>query len=147
MDKVTKVYFDPLAATKEQIRALLKTLPVGSAHPFRPDGVLLHHSAPECITEIDISMHPEEYFSNAINLAELGEGTLERMKLFPPLNKFNEEYMIQQAPSPTFKVPLVNDEITIFAVSKRAPTYYDLCIANSDHQTSCYSATTTFPGL
>src|SRR5277367_1238888 len=108
MDKVTKVYFDPVAATKEQIRALLRTLPVGSAHPFRPDGVLLHHSAPDTITDIDISMHPEEYFSNAINLAELGEGALERMKLFPQLNKFNEENMIQKTPSPTFKVPLVD---------------------------------------
>lgn len=147
MENVTKVYFDPIIATKEKIRSLLRTLPVGSAHPFRADGVLLHHSAPDTITDIDISMHPEEYFSNAINLAELGEGTLERMKLFPQLSKFNEEYMIQQAPSPTFEVPLVNDSITIFAVSKRAPTYYDLCIADSGHKTSCYSATTTFPGL
>jgi hypothetical protein len=147
MERVTKVYFDPLVATKEQIQALLKTLPVGSAHPFRPDGVLLHHSASNTITEIDISMHPEEYFSNTVNLAELGEGTLERIKLFPHLRRFSEEYMIQQAPSPTFKVPLVNDEITIFAVSKRAPTYYDLCIADSGHNTSCYAATGTFPGL
>jgi hypothetical protein len=147
MEKVTKVYFDPLLATKEQIEALLKTLPVGTAHPFKPDGVLLHHSASNNITEIDISMHPEEYFSNAVNLAELGEGTLERIKLFPHLRKFSEEYMIQQAPSPTFKVPLINDEIAIFAVSKRAPTYYDLCIADSGHNTSCYAATSTFPGL
>jgi hypothetical protein len=147
MEKVTKVYFDPLAATKEQVRALLQTLPVGSAHPFRPDGVLLHHSASDTITEIDISMHPEEYFSNAVNLAELGEGTLERIKLFSQLRMFSEEYMIQQAPSPTFKVPLVNDAIAIFAVSKRAPTYYDLCIADSGHKTSCYAATGTFPGL
>jgi hypothetical protein len=147
MEKVTKVYFDPLAATKEQIRTLLKTLPVGSAHPFRPDGVLLHHSASNTITEIDISIHPEEYFSIAVNLAELGEGTLERLKLFPQLHKFSEEYMIQQAPSPTFKVPLVNNAITIFAVSKRAPTFYDLCIADSGHKTSCYAAKGTFHGL
>ncbi len=147
MEKVTKAYFNPLIATKKQIRALLKTLPVGSAHPFRPDGVLLHHSASNTITEIDISMHPEEYFSNTVNLADLGEETLERIKLFPQLRKFNEEYMIQQAPSPTFKIPLVNNEIAIFAVSKKAPTYYDLCVADSGHNTSCYAATGTFPGL
>jgi hypothetical protein len=147
MEKVTKVYFDPLAATKEQIQALLKTLPVGSAHPFRPDGVLLHHSTSNTITQIDISIYSEDYFSIAVNLAELGESSLERIKLFPQLRTFSEEYMIQQAPSPTFKVPLVNNAITIFAVSKRAPTFYDLCIADSGHKTSCYAATGTFHGL
>ena len=147
MEKVTKVFFDPLAATKEQICTLLKTLPVGTAHPFRPEGLLLHHSAPNNISEIDISMHPEEYFSNAVNLAELGEGTLERMKQFHQLRKFSEEYMIQQAPAATFKVPLYENEITVFAVSTRVPTYYDLCLADSGHNTCCYSACGSFPGL
>ena len=147
MEKVTQVYFNPLAANRAQICSLLKALPIGSAHPFRPDGILLIHSAQDTITDIDISMHPEEYFSNAVNLAELGEGSLERISKFQVLNKFSKEYMIQQAPAPTFKVPLVSGEITIFAVSEMIPTFYDLCIADSNYKTICYAARSQFPGL
>ena len=69
------------------------------------------------------------------------------MKLFDQLSRFNEEFTIQQAPGSTFEIPIIDDEIHIFAVSQRTPSYYDLCIADSEQNTSCYSATNTFKGL
>jgi hypothetical protein len=71
MDRITKVFFDPLATTKAKIRDILEGLPVGSAHPFSPDGVLFCHTTTG-IEEIDISTYPEEFFFNAIDLGELG---------------------------------------------------------------------------
>lgn len=47
----------------------------------------------------------------------------------------------------TFEVPLVSDKISILALSERYPTYYDLCLAEANKKTCCYSATGTFPGI
>jgi hypothetical protein len=78
---ITKVFFDPLATTRAKIRGILEGLPVGSAHPFSPDSVLLHRTA-NGIEEIDISTYPEEFFFNAIDLGELGETLQRRMAGF-----------------------------------------------------------------
>jgi hypothetical protein len=82
MERITKVFFDPLATTKAQIRAILEDLPVGSAHPFSPERILLCRTATG-IDEIDISAYPEDYFFNAVDLGELGETLLRRMAGFP----------------------------------------------------------------
>jgi len=81
MERITKVFFNPLATTKAQIRDTLEKLSVGSAHPFSPDKVLLYRTATG-IEEIDISSYPEEYFFNAIDLSELGETLQRRMTGF-----------------------------------------------------------------
>lgn len=83
MDRLTKVFFDPLLTAKDDVESFIKDLPVGSAHPYRPDGVLFLHSAAGTVTEVDISIHPEEYISNAISLADVGEGILTRMEVRP----------------------------------------------------------------
>jgi hypothetical protein len=46
-----------------------------------------------------------------------------------------DEYAIQQAPSATFKVPIVSDQITILAVSEKKPTFYDFCLADASYNT------------
>ena len=138
MENITKVFFNPLLSSKDEIKALVKSLPVGSAHVFK--GELLAHSNPGLVTSIDISMHNEEYFSNAVSMADLGEEVLARMKLFDAIQKFNDEYTIQQAPSSTFSVPLHLNEVHIFAVSERTPSYYDLCVGDAEQKTSCYGA-------
>lgn len=146
MDKVTKVFYDPLMREKGQIETLLLTLPIGSAHPFR--GQLLVRSTRHGITSLDISMHPDGYFTNAVCLDELGEQVLDRMKLFPQeIGMFNEGYSIQQAPSSSFEVPIVDELVHIFAVSVREPSYYDLCVGDSDYNTCCYSTRHTFKGI
>lgn len=81
MDLITKVFFDPLATTRAKIRDILEGLPVGSAHPFSPDGVLLCRTTTG-VEEIDISTYPEEFFFNAIDLGELGETLQRRMAGF-----------------------------------------------------------------
>jgi hypothetical protein len=81
MERVRKIFFNPLAGTKDQIRAILENLPEGSAHPFSPERILLCRTATG-IEEIDISSYPEEYFFNAVDLGELGETLLKRMAGF-----------------------------------------------------------------
>lgn len=81
MENVTKVFFDPLTTTKAQIRALLQDLPIGSAHPFSPERLLLCRTA-KGIIEIDISSYREEHFFNAVDLGELGESLQTRMTSF-----------------------------------------------------------------
>lgn len=78
---IVKVFFDPLATTRAKIQVILERLPVGSAHPFSTDGVLLCRTAGG-IEEIDISTYPEEFFFNAIDLGELGETLQRRMAGF-----------------------------------------------------------------
>ncbi|KUJ08263.1 uncharacterized protein LY89DRAFT_339205 [Mollisia scopiformis] len=147
MERVTKVFFDPLATTKVQIRALLEKLPVGSAHPFSPERRLLCRTATG-INEIDISSYSENHFFNAVDLGELGQTLQTRMTKFAgQLRVFNAEYTVQQAPTSTFKVPIEKDNIAILAVSERYPTYYDLCVANAACKTSCYGARATFSGM
>lgn len=92
-------------------------------------------------------MHGEDYFSNAVNLADLGEDVLDRMKQFSQISTFNNHYSIQQAPSSTFKVPIHDNEIHIFAVSQRTPSYYDLCLGTAQSQTACWCARSTFAGI
>lgn len=146
MEKVTKVFYDPLLRDREQIRVLLLTLPIGSAHPVR--GELLVHSTQDEVTTIDISMHPDDYFTNSVSLGDLGEQVLGRMKLFPEkIGMFNDEYQISQAPSSSFEVPIVNGLIHIFAVSVKEPTYYDLCVGDSEARTCCFKARNTFKGM
>ena len=86
MERITKVFFDPLARTKAQIRARLQTLPVGSAHPFSPERLIL------CLTtrgveEIDVSSNSEQYFFKSVDLSELGQVLQTRMAMFPALSK------------------------------------------------------------
>jgi hypothetical protein len=77
----SKVVFDPLAITKAQIRALLNNLPIGSAHPFSPERLLLCRAATG-VEEIDISSYPESHFFNAVDLGELGQTLQTRMTKF-----------------------------------------------------------------
>lgn len=81
MEKVTKVFFDPLAGSKVQIRALLQELPIGSAHPFSPERLLLCRTETG-VDEIDISSYPESHFFNAVDLGELGQTLQTRMIKF-----------------------------------------------------------------
>lgn len=81
MERVTKVFFDPLATSKTQIRALLEDLPAGSAHPYSPERLLLLRTA-SGIDELDISSYPEKHFFNAVDLGELGETLQTRMTKF-----------------------------------------------------------------
>lgn len=81
MDKVRKTFFDPLATSKAQIRELLEPLPVGSAHPFSPERILLCRTETG-VDEIDISSYPEDYFFNAVDLGDMGEILLRRMSGF-----------------------------------------------------------------
>lgn len=60
MERVTKVYFDPLLADRLEIEALVKSLPVGSAHAFK--GELLLHAAQGVIEVVDISMRKVSLF-------------------------------------------------------------------------------------
>jgi hypothetical protein len=82
MERVKKTFFDPLATSKDQIREILDGLPVGSAHPFSPERILLCRTD-NGIEEIDISSYPEDFFFNAVDLGEMGEILLRRMARFP----------------------------------------------------------------
>lgn len=81
MESVRKTFFDPLATTKSRIREILADLPIGSAHPFSPESILLCRTD-RGIVEIDISSYPEDYFFNAVDLGEMGEVLLRRMANF-----------------------------------------------------------------
>lgn len=81
MERVRKTFFDPLATSKAQIRHILEWLPVGSAHPFSPERVLLCRTE-SGIDEIDVSSYPEDFFFNAVDLGEMGETLLRRMAGF-----------------------------------------------------------------
>lgn len=81
MQRVRKTFFDPLATSKAQIREILEGLPVGSAHPFSPERILLCRTD-HGIDEIDVSSYPEEFFFNAVDLGEMGEVLLRRMAGF-----------------------------------------------------------------
>ncbi|KAL4902223.1 hypothetical protein BDW74DRAFT_158816 [Aspergillus multicolor] len=146
MEQVRKTFFSPLATSKSQIRQILQDLPVGSAHPFSPERLLLCRTAAGVI-EIDISPYPEDYFFNAVDLGELGETLLKRMAGFQSHLEIFDDFQIMQAPAPTFKIPIVSGQITIFAVSERTPTYYDFCLADASCNTCCFNATKTFPGI
>jgi hypothetical protein len=147
MDRITKVFFDPLATTKVQIWKLLEDLPIGSAHPFSPEHLLLCRTATG-VDEINISSYPEKHFFNAVDLGELGQILQMRLATYAyQLRDFNNEYTVLQAPSSTFKVPIEADKIAILAVSECYPTYYDLCVADAECHITCYNAPTSFTGM
>lgn len=128
------------------MRRLLSTLPIGSAHPCC--GQLLVHISENVITALDISMHNDGFFINAISLEDLADQTLARMKLFPEqIGVFNEQYRISQAPASTFQVPIIDGLIHIMALSVREPDYYDLCVGDAVCQSCCYDARHTFKGM
>jgi hypothetical protein len=81
MERVRKTFFDPLVTSKTQIREILATLPVGSAHPFSPERILLCRTE-SGIDEIDVSSYPEDFFFNGVDLGEMGEILLRRMAVF-----------------------------------------------------------------
>jgi hypothetical protein len=81
MEHVRKTFFNPLALSKAAIREILEGLPVGSAHPFSPERILMCRTD-SGIDEIDISSYPEDYFFNAVDLGDMGETLLRRMAGF-----------------------------------------------------------------
>jgi hypothetical protein len=81
MERVRKTFFDPLATSKAQIRDILETLPLGSAHPFSPEQLVLCRTE-NGIDEIDISSYPQDFFFNAVDLGQMGEVLLRRMAGF-----------------------------------------------------------------
>ncbi|KAG2001651.1 hypothetical protein GB937_009993 [Aspergillus fischeri] len=146
MERVRKTFFNPLATSKAQVEKILEGLPVGSAHPFSLEQILLCRTE-NGIEEIDISSYPENFFFNAMDLGEMGEILLRRMAGFQSHLKVFEDFQITQAPSSTFKIPIVSDQITILAVSERTPTYYDFCFADESCNACCWLARNTFPGI
>ncbi|KAF5576137.1 hypothetical protein FPCIR_12766 [Fusarium pseudocircinatum] len=146
MEKVRKTFFDPLATSKGRIAELLQTLPLGSAHPYSPEGILLCRTK-NGIEEIDISNYSQDYFFNSVDLGEMGEVLLRRMKGFREHLAVFDDFQIMQAPAATFKIPIVSGQITILAVSERTPTYYDFCFADKDCNTCCWLERTTFSGI
>jgi hypothetical protein len=53
-----------------------------------------------------------------------------------------------QAPDTTFKIPIAPDrQITLLAVSKKYPTYWDFCFVDESCHACCYNATNTFSGI
>ncbi|KAJ5192148.1 hypothetical protein N7449_008290 [Penicillium cf. viridicatum] len=146
MERVRKTFFDPLATSKVRIREILDELPVGSAHPFSPQRLLLCRTEAG-VDEIDISSYPDDFFFNAVDMGEMGEILLRRMAAFQSHMGIFENFQILQAPASTFKVPIVSDEIMILAVSERTPTYYDFCVADASYNACCWNAKNTFPGI
>ncbi|KAF5618652.1 hypothetical protein F52700_12172 [Fusarium sp. NRRL 52700] len=146
MEKVRKTFFDPLATSKGRIAELLQALPVGSAHPYSPEGILLCRTK-NGIEEIDISNYSQDYFFNSVDLGEMGEILLRRMTGFKEHLAVFDDFQIMQAPAATFKIPIVSGQITILAVSERTPTYYDFCFADEDCNTCCWLERTTFSGI
>ncbi|RGP69383.1 hypothetical protein FLONG3_7779 [Fusarium longipes] len=146
MEKVRKTYFDPLVTSKGQIRDILQNLPIGSAHPFSPEGILLCRTN-NGIEEIPISGHDEEFFYNAVDLGTMGEILLRRMGGFKNHLGVFDDFQISQAPSTTFKVPIASGKISILVVSERVPTYYDFCFGDAQGNTSCWNARTTIKGM
>ncbi|KAL2704854.1 hypothetical protein AAEP93_000104 [Penicillium crustosum] len=146
MERVRKTFFDPLATSKVRIREILDELPVGSAHPFSPERLLLCRTEAG-VDEIDISSYPDDFFFNAVDIGEMGEILLRRMAAFQSHLGIFENFQILQAPASTFKVPIVSDEIIILAVSERTPTYYDFCVADASYNACCWIAKHTFPGI
>ncbi|CAJ2509356.1 Uu.00g143820.m01.CDS01 [Anthostomella pinea] len=146
MDKVRKTFFDPLATSKARIREILEPLPVGSAHPFSPERILLCRTE-HGIDDIDISSYPEDFFFNAVDLGQMGEVLLKRMANFTSQLGAFAEFQILQAPTSTFSIPIVSGKVTILAVSERYPTYYDFCLADASYNTSCYNAQETLAGV
>jgi hypothetical protein len=84
MERIRKTFFDPLATSKARIREILEQLPLGSAHPFSPERLLLCRTE-NGIEDIDISSYAEHYFFNAVDLGEMGEVLLKRMAGFASL--------------------------------------------------------------
>ncbi|KEY67816.1 hypothetical protein S7711_04126 [Stachybotrys chartarum IBT 7711] len=148
MDQVRKTFFDPLATTKDRIREILEGLPVGSAHPFSPERILLCRTA-NGIDEIDTSSYQHDFFCNAVDLGEMGETLLRRMAGFQSHLRVFDEFQITQAPSSTFSIPITSSHITILAVSERMPTYYDFCLADASGNACCFDhrAMRTFSGI
>lgn len=81
MERVRKTFFDPLATSKVRIREILDELPVGSAHPFSPERLLLCRTEAG-VDEIDISSYPDDFFFNAVDIGEMGEILLRRLATF-----------------------------------------------------------------
>ncbi|KAJ5382182.1 hypothetical protein N7517_000093 [Penicillium concentricum] len=146
MERVRKTFFDPLAASKARVREILEELPVGSAHPFSPERLLLCRTE-SGIDEIDISPYPDGFFSKAVDMGEMGEILLRRMAGYPSHLGVFEDFQILQAPASTFKIPIVSGQITLLAVSERTPTYYDFCFADASSNVCCWNARRTFPGM
>jgi hypothetical protein len=95
MERVRKTFFNPLAASKGQVQKILEDLPVGSAHPFSLEQILLCRTE-NGIEEIDISSYPENFFFNAMDLGEMGEILLRRMAGFQShlsMSSLSNEYM------------------------------------------------------
>lgn len=95
MERVRKTFFNPLATSKAQIQKILEELPVGSAHPFSPEKILLCRTE-NGIEEIDISSFPEDFFFNAMDLGEMGEVLLRRMAGFESqlsMSPLSDEYV------------------------------------------------------
>ncbi|KAJ5826555.1 hypothetical protein N7447_003318 [Penicillium robsamsonii] len=146
MERVRKTFFDPLATSKARVREILEKLPAGSAHPFSPEQLLLCRTE-SGIDEIDISPYPDDFFSKAVDMGEMGEILLRRMAGYPSHLEVFENFQILQAPASTFKIPIVSGQITLLAVSERTPTYYDFCFADASSNVCCWNAEHTFPGI
>ncbi|KAJ5346619.1 hypothetical protein N7541_009101 [Penicillium brevicompactum] len=143
---VRRTFFDPLATSKARVREILEELPVGSAHPWNPERILLCRTE-DGIIEIDLSPFSEDFFDDPVDLGEMGEILSRRMAGFQPqLGVFND-FQILQAPAPTFKVPIKTDQITILAVYRKSPSYFDLCLADAEYNTSCWSEKEIFAGI
>lgn len=87
MERVRKTFFNPLVKTKDEVKKILEDLPIGSAHPFSPEKILLCQTG-DGIIEIDISSYPEEFFFNAVDLGEMGEVLLNRMDRYRHLGTY-----------------------------------------------------------
>ncbi|KAF5025516.1 hypothetical protein F66182_2421 [Fusarium sp. NRRL 66182] len=146
MEKVRKTFFDPLARSKAQISTMLHKLPVGSAHPFSLQDILLCRTETG-IKEIDISGYSEEYFYSAVDLGNMGDVLLRRMAGFKEQLGVFDDFEIVQAPAATFKVSIEAKKISLLVVSELTPTYYDFCLADQEYNACCWNAQRSISGI
>jgi hypothetical protein len=103
MEKVRKTFFNPLVTSKAKVIEILENLPVGSAHPFSPEQILLCRSE-NGIIEIDTSSYQEDFFFNAVDLGEMGEILLTRMAKFNQLSTFFSQLVSEREKTPMLTV-------------------------------------------
>jgi len=135
---VQKVVFNPLLSTEQDIETYLVTSPDcgnGTAHPFNKTLLLRLNNQ---IHSIDISSHEESFFFNTQDLNALSETIWNRIKKFGSYLTDFDDYTVVSLTEPFLAVDLQTTKPTIFALSERKPTYYDLAIGNDHSDNLCF---------
>ncbi|KAI8820251.1 uncharacterized protein EV422DRAFT_532163 [Fimicolochytrium jonesii] len=138
---VKRILFNPLLATRDDVRSFLKDQLPGTAHVYKKK---LQVWDGKCFSEVDYTNRPASFFLDNTDLNAIGTSLYDRIKNHQGNLKDEESYTVVTPTEPFIDLPHIAGKNLLFALSLTGkPTFYDLGVGSVNESIICWASVTS----